>query len=317
MNSSPVELLKDHGVEDIGILKQALPYIKEYRDSTFVVKLGGEVLTDPERLDKLAADLSLLYQLSMRIVIIHGGGPQLSETAERLGIPSEKVNGRRITDDRMLELAKMVFAGVISTDILSSLRCHGTPGVGMSGVDGNLIQAVRRPKKMVIDQDTGQEREVDYQNVGDIQAINPRVIQVLLDNRFVPVIASLGADDDGKVLNINADTIGCEIAVSLAAEKLFVLSNVNGVLRDITDPQSRFSHLTVEKGEALIQDRAIGGGMIPKLNAAIRAVKLGVPRAYIINGMAENALLYEVFTRKGLGTMIVNKEEEAAYLQEG
>lgn len=317
MNSSPVELLKDHGVEDIGILKQALPYIKEYRDSTFVVKLGGEVLTDPERLDKLAADLSLLYQLSMRIVIIHGGGPQLSETAERLGIPSEKVNGRRITDDRMLELAKMVFAGVISTDILSSLRRHGTPGVGMSGVDGNLIRAVRRPKKMVIDQATGQEREVDYQNVGDIQAINPRVIQVLLDNRFVPVIASLGADDDGKVLNINADTIGCEIAVSLAAEKLFVLSNVNGVLRDIADPQSRFSHLTVEKGEALIQDRAIGGGMIPKLNAAIRAVKLGVPRAYIINGMAENALLYEVFTRKGLGTMIVNKEEEAAYLQEG
>src|SRR5262245_4924484 len=224
--------VKDNGVEDIGILKQALPYIKQYRDTTFVVKLGGEILTDPERLDHLAADLSLLHQLSVRIVIIHGGGPQLSETAERLGITSEKVNGRRITDDRMLEVAKMVFAGVISTDILASLRRHGTPGVGMSGVDGNLIQAVRRPKKIMIDQATGQEREVDFQNVGDIRGIQPAIIKVLLDNRFVPVIASLGADENGQVLNINADTIACEIAVCLSAEKLFILSNVNGVLRD-------------------------------------------------------------------------------------
>ena len=317
MALTAIELFKDNGVEDIGILKQALPYIKQYRDTTFVVKLGGEILTDPERLDRLAADLSLMYQLSVRIVIIHGGGPQLSETAERLGITSEKVNGRRITDDRMLEVAKMVFAGVISTDILASLRRHGTPGVGVSGVDGNLIQAVRRPKKIMIDQATGQEREVDFQNVGDIRGIQPGLIKVLLDNRFVPVIASLGADENGQVLNINADTIACEIAVSLSAEKLFILSNVNGVLRDLADPQSRFSYLTVDKGESLIQDRSIGGGMMPKLTAAIRAVKQGVPRAYIINGMADNALLYEVFTRKGYGTMIVNKEEEAAYLQEG
>ena len=311
------ELFKDHGVEDIGILKQALPYIKQYRDTIFVIKLGGEILTDPERLRKLAADVSLMYQLSVRLVIIHGGGPQLSETAERLGIQSEKVNGRRITDDRMLEVAKMVFAGAISTDILASLRRHGTPGVGLSGVDGDLIQAVRRPKKVVIDQETGKEREVDFQNVGDIRAVNPHILKVLLDNRFVPVIASLGADETGQVLNINADTIACEVSVAVGAAKLFVLSNVNGVLRDIADPESRYSYLTVEKGDALIQERSIGGGMMPKLNAAIRAVKLGVPRAYIINGMADNALLYEVFTRKGFGTMIVNKEEEAAYLQEG
>jgi acetylglutamate kinase len=304
-------------VEDIKLLKHALPYIKQYRDTTFVVKLGGEVINDPERLDMLTEDLSLMYQLSIRIVIIHGGGPQLSEAAEKMGITSEKIDGRRITDDRMLEVAKMVFSGSISTDILSSLRRHGTPGVGMSGVDGNLIQAVRRPKKLMIDQETGKEREVDFQNVGDIQAINPQILRVLLENRFVPVIASLGADENGKVLNINADTIASEIALKLLAEKLFILSNVNGVLLDVKDPHSRFSWLTVEKGESLIQDRVVDKGMLPKLNAALRAVRGGVPRAYIINGTAENALLWEVFTRKGFGTMIVNKEEEAAYLEEG
>jgi acetylglutamate kinase len=169
----------------------------------------------------------------------------------------------------------------------------------------------------MIDQETGKEREVDFQNVGDIQAINPQILRVLLENRFVPVIASLGADENGKVLNINADTIASEIALKLLAEKLFILSNVNGVLLDVKDPQSRFSWLTVEKGESLIQDRVVDKGMLPKLNAALRAVRGGVPRAYIINGTAENALLWEVFTRKGFGTMIVNKEEEAAYLEEG
>jgi acetylglutamate kinase len=304
-------------VEDIKILKQALPYIKEYRDTTFVVKLGGEVIEKPERLDTLAEDISLMYQLNIRIVIIHGGGPQLSDMAKKLGIESQMINGRRVTDDATLELAKMIFSGQISTDILAALRRHGTPAVGMSGVDGNLIQAVRRPKKIEIDQTTGQEKEIDYQNVGDIKSIDIQVLRVLLDNRFVPVIASLAADDEGHVLNINADTIASEISVKLLAEKLFILSNVNGVLLDVNDPTSRFSHLTMEKCESLIRDRVVTKGMLPKLNAAMKTVKGGVPRAYILNGTAENALLREVFTRTGFGTMIVNKEEEASYLQEG
>ncbi len=315
--SNPLRVFEERGVEDIKILKQALPYIKQYRDAAFVIKLGGELITDPARLDMLAADLSLLFQLNIRTVIIHGGGPQLSQTAERLGITSEKINGRRITDDRMLEVAKMVFAGTISTDILAHLRRHGCPGVGMSGVDGDLIQATRRPKKMIIDETTGQEREVDFQNVGDIQAVKPKILQVLLENRFVPVIASLGADEDGQVLNINADTIAAEIAAKLEAEKLFILTNVNGVLKDLNDPNSRYSYLTVEQAEDLVTNRQVSGGMLPKLNAALQAVRKGVTRAHIINGISDNALLYEVFTRKGLGTMIVNKEEEAAYLTEG
>jgi acetylglutamate kinase len=304
-------------VENIAILKQALPYIKQYRDKTFVIKVGGEVLSDPACLDSLAEDISLLYQLGIRLVIIHGGGPQLSEVARQLGIESEKINGRRVTDDRMLEVAKMVFAGKVSTDVLSALRRHGTPGIGLSGVDGDLIDAVRRPPKRLLDQASGLEREVDFQNVGDIRAVRPDVLRVLLANRFVPVVASLGADESGKVLNINADTIAADIAASLPAEKLFLLSNIAGVLRDIHDPESRYSYLTVESGEELLGNRQVSGGMMPKLRAALDAVKRGVRRAHIVNGVSPNALLYEVFTVKGLGTMILDRREEAAYLEQG
>lgn len=304
-------------MEDISLLKQALPYIKQYRHKFFVVKFGGEVVSDRSRLNRLAEDISLLHELNIRVVIIHGGGPQASDLAERLGIESEKVEGRRITDDKMLEVAKMVFAGSISTDILSALRSRGTPGIGLSGVDGDLVLASRRPPRRILDETTGEEREVDFQNVGDIQAVNPDVLRVLLENRFVPVVASLGADEQGHVLNINADTIAAEIAGQLPAEKLFLFSNVVGVLKDVSDPTSKCSYLTVEAAEEMIRSRKVSGGMVPKLNAAVIAVRKGVRRAHIINGLEEDALLYETFTRKGRGTMILQKADEAEYLKQG
>ncbi|MBI4606018.1 MAG: acetylglutamate kinase [Planctomycetes bacterium] len=304
-------------MEDFSILKQALPYIKQYRNKTFVIKFGGEVVSDAERMDALAADIALLHELNIRMVIIHGGGPQATELAERLGIVSEKVEGRRITDDRMLEVAKMVFAGKISTDILSHLRRHDTPGIGLSGVDGGLIDAVRRPPRAITDPVTGETREVDFQNVGDIRAVRPEALQVLLEKRFVPVVASLGADASGQVLNINADTIAAEIAAALPAEKLLLFSNVNGVLRDVGDPASRHSYLTVDAAEEMIRAKSVTGGMIPKLSAAILAVRKGVKRAHIMNGLERNALLCEVFTVKGLGTMIIDPRDEAEYLQQG
>jgi acetylglutamate kinase len=304
-------------VEDISLLKQALPYIKQYRGKVFVIKFGGEVVSDDARLDSLAGDLSLLHELNIRLVIIHGGGPQLSELADKLGIESVKIEGRRVTDDRMIDLAKMVFAGGISTDILAALRRHGTPGVGLSGVDGHLIEAVRRPPRKVFDQALGRETEVDFQNVGDIRAVNTEVLRVLLESRFVPVVASLGADSSGKVLNINADTVAAELAAALPAEKLFLLSNVSGILREINDPASRYSYLTVDAAEELIRSKGVAGGMLPKLAAAIEAIKKGVKRAHIINGMEPNSLLYEVFTVKGLGTMVIDRYEEAAYLEQG
>ncbi|MBN1418642.1 MAG: acetylglutamate kinase [Planctomycetes bacterium] len=303
-------------MEDIGILKQSLPYLKQYRDKTFVIKLGGELVEEKTLLANLAADLSLLYQLSIRIVIVHGGGPQLSRLTKSLGIPTQKVAGRRITDDSTLEAAKMVFSG-ISTDILAALRAQGTRAVGLSGIDGDLVLARRRPPKEVLDPETGERKFVDFMNVGDIVEIRPLLLEVLLGSRFVPVVASLAADDEGRVLNINADTIACEIARVVHAEKLFILSDVNGVLGNPDDASSRYSYLTIRKSRELIERGIVVGGMLVKVQAAMAAVEGGVPRVHILDGFQTNALLREVFTRTGYGTMMIRDEDEQAYLQRG
>ena len=250
------------------------------------------------------------------MVIIHGGGPQLSEMAEKIGIESVKVNGRRITDDRMIEVANMVFSGA-STDILGVLRSHGTPAVGLSGVDGDLVQATRRPPVKLVDRETGEEREVDFQNVGDIDVVDAKVLNVLLDNRFVPVVAPLGADRAGKVLNINADTIAAMVSAAMPAEKLFLLTNVGGGFENVEDPGSRISYLTESGAGSLLSSGGVSGGMMPKLQAAVDAVHAGVRRAHIIDGLADNSLLFEIFTKKGAGTMVINDSDESEYLEQG
>ena len=303
-------------MENIEVLKHALPYIREYREKTFIIKVGGELLQADGFLDRLSHDVALLYQLNIRVVIIHGGGPQLSQMAEKIGIESVKVNGRRITDDRMIEVANMVFSGA-STDILGALRSHGTPAVGLSGVDGDLVQATRRPPVKLVDRETGEEKEVDFQNVGDIDVVDSKVLNVLLDNRFVPVVAPLGADHAGNVLNINADTIASMVSAAMPAEKLFLLTNVGGVLKDIDDPSSRISYLTESSAESLLADGGVSGGMMPKLQSAVDAVRAGVKRAHIIDGLADNSLLFEVFTKKGTGTMVISDSAESEYLEQG
>ena len=303
-------------MENIEVLKHALPYIRQYREKTFIIKVGGELLQADGFLDRLSHDVALLYQLNIRVVIIHGGGPQLSQMAEKIGIESVKVNGRRITDDRMIEVANMVFSGA-STDILGALRSHGTPAVGLSGVDGDLVQATRRPPVKLVDRETGEEKEVDFQNVGDIDVVDSKVLNVLLDNRFVPVVAPLGADHAGNVLNINADTIASMVSAAMPAEKLFLLTNVGGVLKDIDDPSSRVSYLTESSAESLLADGGVSGGMMPKLQSAVDAVRAGVKRAHIIDGLADNSLLFEVFTKKGTGTMVISDSAESEYLEQG
>ncbi len=303
-------------MEDISILKHSLPYLRQYRGTTFVVKFGGEILGEGGNFENLAADLSLLYELGIRIVVIHGGGPQLTSAMQRLGIQSKVVAGRRITDDETLKIAKMVFSG-LSTDALSLLRRHKTPAVGLSGVDGDLVLAHRRPVRRMRDPQTGDEIEVDFQNVGDIVSVNARILEVLLENRFVPVVACLGADEKGNIYNINADTIAGRIARELHAEKLLNLSNVNGVLKDPEDPESRISYLTVTSARTAIEEGIVKAGMLPKVETSIQAIEGGVGRAHILNGFEREALIREVFTRSGYGTMIIRDDEEQAYLGGG
>src|SRR3954466_921356 len=206
----------------LDLLREALPYIQRFQGQTFVVKLSGKVTEVPENLSSLAEELALLHQVGIRICVIHGGGKQLSELADRMGIEQTIIDGRRVTDDATLEMAKMVFAGKINTDILAALRNRGVEAVGLSGVDGNIVHAERRPPKEILNRETGAREQIDFGNVGDVVEINTRLLSVLLQHRYLPVISSLGADSEGTVFNINADTIAAEIAIQLNAEKLIL-----------------------------------------------------------------------------------------------
>jgi len=294
-------------------LKGALRYVRAYRDHVFVVKLGGDVLADREVLDQVAAQLALLYSLSIRLVVVHGGGPQASAMSRRLGQEPQLIAGRRVTDNGALEVAKMVYAGLLNTDLLAALREHEIQAVGLSGVDADLLTARRRPPVRVVD-DNGTAREVDFGHVGDIELADPRVLTTLLDARFVPVVASLAGDGDGNVYNVNADTVAESLAVALKAQKLIFLTGAPGVLRDRDDPTSLVTFADPDELAALMASGALSGGMRPKVEACIRAATGGVERTHIIDGRTPDSLLLEVFTGAGCGTMIVGRKEKATYL---
>src|SRR6266850_687317 len=203
----------------LDLLREALPYIRRFKGKTFVVKLSGKVTEDHTGLISLAEELALMHQVGIRLCVVHGGGKQLSDLAALMGVQQTIIEGRRVTDDATLEMAKMIFAGKINTDILAALRHRGVEAVGLSGVDGNIIHAERRPPSEVVNRETGASKQVDFGHVGDIIQIDSRLLTVLLDQGYLPVISSLGADAEGKVFNINADTIAAEIAIQLQAEK--------------------------------------------------------------------------------------------------
>jgi acetylglutamate kinase len=294
-------------------LKGALRYVRAYRDHSFVVKLGGDVLSDVEALDHVAAQLALLHSLGIRIVVVHGGGPQASALLRRLGQEPVLIAGRRVTDDAALEVAKLVYPGLLSTELLSALRLHQVQGVGLSGVDADLITAHRRPPVSVT-ADDGSVQTVDYGHVGDIDRVDPRVLLTLLESRFVPVVASLAGDGDGNVYNVNADTVAETLAIALKAEKLIFLTGAPGVLRDRGDPASLIAFADPDDLAELLKSGSIAGGMRPKVEACIRAATGGVERTHIIDGRLHDSLLLEVFTGSGTGTMIVGRKEKATYL---
>ena len=294
-------------------LKGALRYVRAYRDQTFVVKLGGDVLKDTTALEHVAGQLALLHSLGIRLVVVHGGGPQASDLQRRLGQEPQMVAGRRVTDDAALETVKMAFGGQLNTDLVAALREHEIQAVGLTGVDGDLLTAKRRPPVRVIDDD-GIERTVDYGHVGDIAGVDPRVLTTLLDGRFVPVVASLAGDGDGNIYNVNADTVAETVAVALRAMKLIFLTAVPGVLRDRSDASTLVTFADPDDLAGLMASGALAGGMRPKVEACIRAATGGVERTHIIDGRSPDALLLEVFTGAGVGSMIVGRKEKATYL---
>lgn len=293
-------------------LKGALRYVRAYRNRVFVVKLGGEVVDEAEALDRVAGQVGLLHSLGVRVVLVHGGSRQASDLSRRLGVEPRVVAGRRVTDDAALEVAKMIFAGSLNVEILAALRRHHVHAVGLSGIDADLVTVKRRPPTPVTDDD-GRTKTVDFGWVGDVQAVDPGVLATLLDARFVPVVACLAADEEGRVYNVNADTIAEEIAVAMGAMKLLFLTGAPGVLRDPRDLSSLVTFADVRELEALLKSGALSGGMRPKVEACMRAATRGVERTHIIDGRAPDAILQEVFTGSGCGTMIVGRREKAHY----
>lgn len=292
-------------IETLDLLREALPYIQRFQGKTFVVKFSGKVTEDKNNLASLAEELALLHQVGIRVCVIHGGGKQLTELAQKLGVVQTVIEGRRVTDDDTLELAKMIFRGKINTEILAQFRRRGIHAVGLSGVDGGVVKAVKRPPKDVVDRSTGLTETVDFGHVGDVVEIDASLINILLDSNYLPVISSLGADDEGRIFNINADTIAAEIAIGLEAEKLIVLSDVNGIYLDEADENTKLSQVTIADARHLIASGRATGGMIPKLENLITLLERGVRSAHIVSGTKRNALLAEVFTDEGTGTMVV------------
>jgi len=292
-------------IESLDLLREALPYIQRFAGTTFVIKFSGKITEEAENLASLSEEIGLLHEVGIRVCVVHGGGKQLTEMAEKLGVIQKVIGGRRRTDDETLELAKMVFRGKINTEILAQFRRRGIKAVGLSGVDGGVLTAEKRPPKSVLDRATGETNVVDFGHVGDVVKIDASLIEVMLGNGYLPVLSSLGADDHGQVFNINADTIAAEIAVALKAEKLILLSDVNGIYLDPNEPSTKISRLPIADARDLIESRKATGGMIPKLESLISLIERGVHTAHVIDGKKANAVLAEVFIDEGTGTMIV------------
>ena len=285
-------------INKANILMEALPYIKTFKNKTFVIKFGGNAMVDPALSHSFALDIILLNYVGIRPVIVHGGGPQIGEFMDRLGMETKFVDGLRVTDKNTIEIVEMVLVGKINKEIVGHINQNGGKAVGLSGKDGNLLMA----EKIWLKDKNDPSKKVDIGMVGEVKSVNPNVINTLDTAQFIPVIAPLGAGEDVETYNINADTAAGEIASALKAEKLILLTDVEGV-KDKND--NLLSTLTEQETEKSIETGAISGGMIPKVNCCCKALDKGVGKAHIIDGRVEHAVLLEIFTDVGIGTQIV------------
>ena len=297
----------------VSALKHAAPYIRLYKGKVFVIKAGGEVFADPELATALVEQVGILHQVGIRTVLIHGGGPQSTKLATDLGLDTQFVEGRRVTDSESLNVATMILNGQINTRILAACRDLQIPAVGISGVDAGLIRAHRRPPVKGKDGES-----VDYGFVGDIDAVEADILQKQLDNGLMPVVSPLSCDESGTLLNINADTVAAAIAAELDAEKLILVTGAIGILEDVNDPGSLISYIDRKHLKELKEKGILADGMLPKAAAIDAAIKDGVSRVHVISYKLADSILLEIFTNEGTGTLVVDDiaaltpEEQAA-----
>jgi len=285
-------------------LRHAVPYLRVYKRKVFVLKAGGDAFVSAETTRALMEQIGILHQVGIRVVLVHGGGPQSTELSKRLGLETRMVEGRRVTDAQTLEVSTMVLNGEINTRIVAMCRALGVPAIGVSGVDSGLIKATKRPP---VKMPSGEI--VDYGFVGDIQGIDSSIIVKQLENDLVPIVSPLSSDDHGVLLNINADTVAAAIATELKAEKFILATNAPGILESLEDPRSLISYVDRQGLKRLRDEGKISGGMLPKVAAIERALAGGVPRVHVISYSQPDSLLLEVFTNEGTGTLVVNDTE--------
>ena len=271
------------------VLTCALPYIQQYTDKIVVIKYGGNAMVNEELKTAVMGDLVLLSLTGIKTVLVHGGGPEITATLNRMNIESKFVDGLRVTDKETADVVQMVLAGKVNKDLVKLLGAHGGKAIGLSGVDAGMIKAHPVDEKLGF--------------VGEISSINPQPILDLLDNGYIPIISTVGCDDEGNIYNINADTAACKIAAALGAESLITMTDINGILRDTHDESSLIPVIKADELDELLETGVISGGMIPKVEGCMTAVNSGVKKVIIIDGRVPHSIIIEMFTNEGIGTM--------------
>jgi acetylglutamate kinase len=284
-------------IEKAAILHEALPYIRRFHGRTFVIKYGGHAMIDPELADSFARDITLMKFVGINPIVVHGGGPQIDELLKTMGVVSERIDGLRVTDDRTMEVVEMVLGGKINQDIVSLICTHGGHAVGLSGKDDSFILADK-----VAEMRTKSGRNVDPGRVGKIREVRPKVVQQLMQGGFIPVVAPVAVDDSGRSLNVNADTVAGAVAAALAAEKLLLMTDIEGIRGKDGAVASSMEAADIERW---IDEGVIEGGMIPKVRCALDALHAGVKKVHVVDGRTRHASLLEIFTDRGIGTEIV------------
>lgn len=294
-------MLKD--LDRASVLVEALPYIKKFYKKTVVIKYGGHAMLNPELKEAVLTDIVLMKYVGMNPVIVHGGGPEITDMLKRVGKESRFVGGLRVTDKETMEIVEMVLVGKINKEIVTRINRIGGRAVGLSGKDGNLFEAVKKYRK--VRNSEGVEEMADIGFVGDISGVNPEIVATVISEGYVPVVAPVAVGQDGQGYNVNADYAAGRLAAALGADKLIILTDVEGIMADRADPASLFSVLKADEIPLLIDQGIIEGGMIPKVECCLDALAGGVKNTHILDGRELHSILLELFTDKGIGTMVI------------